>query len=86
VKRVPAWGVRKIWALLRREGVIASRDRVWKTMQALGLTLPALQERAVPLRRGHVAVPDSCRTPTNAGRPIGRRRGPSGTAPWHWSR
>lgn len=61
VKRFPAWGVRKIWALLRREGVRASRKRVWRTMRSLRLTLPPIHERVVPLRRGHVAVPKSNR-------------------------
>lgn len=59
--RFPAWGVRKTWAFLRREGIRAARERVWKMMQAHGLTLPALSERPVPLRRGHVAVPESNR-------------------------
>ena len=61
VARFPAWGVRKVWAYLRRAGQRASRKRVWKTMQALGLTLPPIRERAVPLRPGHVAVPESNR-------------------------
>lgn len=61
VKRFPAWGVRKVWAFLRREGLLVSRKRVWKTMRALGLTLPPVSERVVPLRRGHVAVPESNR-------------------------
>jgi transposase InsO family protein len=59
--RFPGWGVRKTWAFLRREGIRAGRERVWKMMQAHGLTLPALGERSVPLRRGHVAVPESNR-------------------------
>jgi transposase InsO family protein len=61
VQRFPAWGVRKVWAFLRRQGLRASRRRVWKTMQALGLTLPPPKERPVPLRRGHVAVAESNR-------------------------
>jgi putative transposase len=61
LRRFPAWGVRKVWAFLRRQGLRASRKRVWRTMQALGLTLPAPKERAVPLLRGHVAVADSNR-------------------------
>jgi transposase InsO family protein len=61
VRKFPAWGVRKVWASLRRAGQRASRKRVWKTMQALGLTLPPICERAVPLRPGHVAVPESNR-------------------------
>ena len=61
VQRFPTWGVRKIWALIRREGVWASRDRVWKTVQTLGLTLPPMGQRDEPRRRGHVAVPESNR-------------------------
>jgi transposase InsO family protein len=61
VARFPAWGVRKVWARLRREGLRVSRKRVWKTMHALGLTLPPLCERAVPLVRGQVAVAESNR-------------------------
>jgi len=61
VQRFPAWGVRKVWAFLRRQGMRGSRKRVWKVMRALGLTLPAPKERAIPLLRGHVAVPESNR-------------------------
>jgi putative transposase len=61
VSEFPAWGVRKVWAYLRRLGTIVSRKRVWKRMRALGLTLPPLGERVEPLRRGHVAVPESNR-------------------------
>jgi putative transposase len=61
VRRYPAWGVRKVWAFLRRQGVRASRKRVWRTMQSLGLTLPAAKEREVPYLRGHVSVPESNR-------------------------
>jgi len=61
VAEFPAWGVRKVWAYLRRLGTIVSRKRVWKRMKALGLTLPPVSERPVPLRRGHVAVPESNR-------------------------
>ena len=57
----PAWGVRKVWAYLRRLGTIVSRKRVWKRMKALGLVLPPLSERALPQRHGHVAVPESNR-------------------------
>lgn len=59
--RFPGWGVRKVWAFLRRQGIRAGRERVWRMMQAHGLTLPALGERPVPLRRGHVSVPESNR-------------------------
>lgn len=61
VAEFPAWGVRKVWAYLRRLGVVVSRKRVWKRMKALGLCLPPLSERVEPLRRGHVAVPESNR-------------------------
>jgi len=61
VAEFPAWGVRKVWAYLRRLGTKVSRKRVWKCMQAMGLTLPPLSERAPDAPRGHVAVPDSNR-------------------------
>ena len=61
VAEFPAWGVRKVWAYLKRLGVVASRKRVWKRMKALGLCLPPISERVEPLRRGHVAVPESNR-------------------------
>ncbi len=61
VTEFPAWGVRKVWAYLRRLGTIVSRKRVWKRMRALGLTLPPLCERVEPRRVGHVAVPESNR-------------------------
>lgn len=61
VAEFPAWGVRKVWAYLRRLGTIVSRKRVWKRMRAMGLTLPPLSERAPDAPRGHVAVPDSNR-------------------------
>jgi putative transposase len=61
VVEFPAWGVRKVWAYLRRLGTVVSRKRVWKWMHALGLTLPPISEREQPLRRGHVVVPESNR-------------------------
>ena len=61
VAAFPAWGVRKVWAYLRRLGTVVSRERVWKRMKALGLWSPPISERAEPLRRGHVAVPESNR-------------------------
>jgi putative transposase len=61
VAEFPAWGVRKVWAYLRRLGTVVSRKRVWKRMHVLGLTLPPVSEREQPLRRGHVAVPESNR-------------------------
>jgi len=61
VTEFPVWGVRKVWAYLRRLGTVVSRKRVWKRMHALGLTLPPISEREQPLCRGHVAVPESNR-------------------------
>jgi len=72
VTEFPAWGVRKVWAYLKRLGVVVSRKRVWKRMKALGLCLPPLSERAEPLRRGHVAVPESNRRWARISRPSGR--------------
>lgn len=57
----PAWGVRKVWATLRREGVRVSYKRVWALMRAWGLTLPPVAEREGPALRGQVVVPDSNR-------------------------
>jgi putative transposase len=61
VAEFPAWGVRKVWAYLKRLGVVVSRKRVWKRMKALGLCLPPISGRVEPLRRGQVAVPESNR-------------------------
>lgn len=53
----PAWGVRKVWATLRREhGLKVSRKRVWALMKAHGLVLARDSEPGEPTR-GHVAVP-----------------------------
>jgi len=57
----PGWGVRKVWAYLRREGVVASRRRGWAMMKAEGLVLPPIREREPESRRGHVAVAQSNR-------------------------
>jgi len=57
----PGWGTRKVWAVLRRQKVVASRTRVWRMMRALGLTLPPPRERTPDAPRGHVVVPDSNR-------------------------
>ena len=57
----PAWGVRKVWATLRREGLVAGRNRVWAMMQKLGLVLPPMREREGPAIRGQVAVESSNR-------------------------
>lgn len=53
-----AFGVRRIHAMLKREGLHVGVRRVWKMMSRLGLTLPAVSEREPAPRFGHVAVPD----------------------------
>jgi putative transposase len=57
----PGWGSRKVWARLKREGVVASKNRVWAMMRALGLVLPPVNEREPTVRRGQVVVADSNR-------------------------
>jgi putative transposase len=56
----PAWGVRKVWATLRRGGTIVSQKRVWSIMHELNLVLAPVEERQ-DARRGHVTVPYSDR-------------------------
>lgn len=58
VAEFPAFGVRRIHALLRREEMRVGYRRVWKTMRRMGLTLPAVSEREPDPRFGHVAVPE----------------------------
>lgn len=53
-----AWGVRKVWAALRRRGLRVSRRRVWAVMHAEGLVLAREREPGGPPPRGHVVVPD----------------------------
>lgn len=52
-----AWGVRKVWATLRREGMRTSRRRVHALMRAHGLVL-ARDHEPGEAPRGHVAVPE----------------------------
>jgi putative transposase len=52
-----AWGVRMVWATLKREGRRVSRKRVWAIMRANGLVLARDSEPGEPTR-GHVAVPE----------------------------
>jgi len=52
-----AWGVRKVWATLRREGLRVSRKRVWALMNAHGLVMARDREPG-ETTRGHVAVPE----------------------------
>lgn len=59
VKGRPGWGVRKVWVYLRREGLIASRKRVWAIMRAKGLVLPWVRERQDVPRGGQVVVAES---------------------------
>lgn len=53
----PAWGVRKVWATLKRRGMRISRKRVWAIMRAHGLVLARDREPG-ETTRGHVAVPE----------------------------
>jgi transposase InsO family protein len=57
----PAWGVRKVWATLRRRGLIASRKRVWAIMRSEGLVLPPPFERDPAAPRGQVVTAESNR-------------------------
>lgn len=52
-----AWGVRKVWAMLRREGLKVSRKRVHAIMRAHGLVLARDREPGES-PRGHVVVPE----------------------------
>jgi transposase InsO family protein len=52
-----AWGVRKVWAMLRREGLKVSRKRVHAIMRAHGLVLARDREPG-ETTRGHVVVPE----------------------------
>ena len=61
VEREPAWGIRLVWAALRREGLLVSRKRVARLMKALGLVFPRPEERETGAPRGHVAVAESNR-------------------------
>lgn len=52
-----SWGVRKVWATLRREGLRVSRRRVHALMRAHGLVLVRDHEPG-ETPRGHVMVPE----------------------------
>ena len=54
------WGVRKVWAFLRRQGTRASQKRIWALMKSVGPTFDATSQRANHTH-GHVAVPESNR-------------------------
>lgn len=53
-----AWGVRKVWATLRREpyGIRAGHRRVWATMKALGLVLEPDRVRRQRVYLGQVVT------------------------------
>ncbi len=57
IKAEPAWGVRKVWATLKRNGLQVSRKRVHALMRANGLVLARDREPG-DTSRGHVAVPE----------------------------
>lgn len=57
----PAWGVLKVWAILKDEGLVASRRRIYALMKAMGLLLPSSCAGREPATRGHVVVPESNR-------------------------
>ena len=61
VEEHPGWGVRKVWAYLRREGLIASRKRIWAIMRAKGWVLPPIRERQEVPRSTQVVVAHSNR-------------------------
>lgn len=54
----PAWGVRKVWATLRREeyGIRVGQRRVWATMKALGLVLTPDRSPRQSSTYGHVVT------------------------------
>lgn len=52
-----AWGVRKVWARLRQQGMRVGRKRVYALMKANGLVLARDREPG-ETPRGHVAVPE----------------------------
>lgn len=53
----PAWGVRKVWATLRRRGLKVSRKRVYALMREHDLVLAKDREPG-EVTRGHVSVPE----------------------------
>ena len=57
IRAEPAWGVRKVWATLKRNGLKVSRKRVHALMRAHGLVLARDSEPGEPCR-GHVVVPE----------------------------
>lgn len=56
VEAHPAWGTRKVWALLRAEGLHVGSRRVWALMKALGLTFAPARLRGELTTRGTVVT------------------------------
>jgi putative transposase len=56
----PAWGHRKVWAMLRRRKILVARRRVWGLTRKAGLTFAPSARRCEP-RRGTVVVPEANR-------------------------
>lgn len=56
VKAHPAWGHRKVWAVVRRRGLLVGRRRVYEMMRELGLLLAPTHERRAASPRGHVTT------------------------------
>lgn len=54
----PAWGYRKLWATVRRDGLRVAQRRVYAVCKAHGLLLPPDQPSRKPAPRGHVTVPE----------------------------
>lgn len=52
----PAWGYRKVWAVVRRKGLQVGRRRVYEMMRELALLLPATHEGRSQRPRGHVTT------------------------------
>lgn len=52
----PAWGVRKVWATLRRDGLRVGHRRVWALMKHHGLLLTPDAPGRHPAVRGHVTT------------------------------
>ena len=60
VKEHSAWGVRKVWASLRQQGIRSGMKRVYFLMKNLGLCFAAA-ERKEKRHYGHITVPESNR-------------------------
>jgi putative transposase len=60
VEENPGWGVRKVWATLRRTERRASYKRIYALMKVMGLTFEGGTHRTKDTS-GHVAVPESNR-------------------------